>query len=500
MMEGTPSPPFGPDPMSHAREHKSRTLAVGFLLLLLAFAPTLLSLHEVWTTRYTYSHGYLVPPLALWLVWRRRHRLLDPGPPGSWAKPGMLALGAVWFAAVVTNVQVIHQLAFLGVLALWPAAAAGWRTARAMAPAAVVMLFAIPFWEVLTRPLQLLTIAVTGSVVRLLRIDAEITGEFITVPSGTFEVAGSCAGLGFFIVGLLIGTVFAHVRLRSWRLRLTAVATGVGLAIVANWIRVSGLVVIGHATEMQWPYLEDHGTYGWIIFVVVFGLFFPIADRLARREQPATDGVPAVAEADRDGAPLVERVMGATAVAIAAPVLFFVVSLLPARAVRADAAIAAGAGWVQAPVADAPRPFEWVPAFPEPDERHEARWVSPPHVAHEVVYHYHSQSQGRELAGSASRIAPRRALGLDRPLWLSEQDRWVREAVVREGEEELVLVWYWYDVGGHRTVWAPMTKVLELWGFLRRRPDASLIAYATLCESELCGEEREAFRTLVPAN
>lgn len=488
--------------MSHAREHKSRTLAVGFLLLLLAFVPTLLSLHEVWTTRYTYSHGYLVPPLALWLVWRRRDRLTAPGAPDGWAGPAMLALGAVWFAAVVTNVQVVHQLAFVGVLALWPAAVNGWPAARGVLAASVAMLFAIPFWEVLTRPLQLLTIAVTGAVVRLLRIDAQITGEFITLPSGTFEVAGSCAGLGFFIVGLLIGTVFAHVRLRSWRLRLVGIALGVGLAIVANWIRVAGLVVIGHVTEMQWPYLEDHGTYGWIVFVVVFGLFFPLADRLARRESRAsTDSGEVVPVGDAADAPFRHRVVRATALGIAAPVLFFVISLLPPRAVEAEASIAAGAAWRPAPTADGPRPFEWSPAFPEPDERYEARWTTGGFVAHEFVFHYDSQEQGRELAGAESRIAPRRALGLDRPLWLSDQDLWVREAVVREGDDDndgLVLVWYWYEVGGHRTVWAPMTKVLELWGFLRRRPDARLVAYATLCVSELCGDDREAFRTLIP--
>ncbi len=192
------------------------------------------------------------------------------------------------------------------------------------------------------------------------------------------------------------------------------------------------------------------------------------------------------------------RVVRATAAGVAAPVAFFLFSALPARPAQAESALAAGEGWVRDATTGADRGFEWTPDFPEPDERHEGRWSAGGVTAHEFVYHYDRQEQGRELAGGTSRIAPRRVLGLDRPLWIAGQDRWVREAVIREGEDGLVLVWYWYEVGGTATIWAPMTKVFELWGFLRRRPDATLIAYATLCRSELCGDEREAFRTLIP--
>ena len=72
--------------MWHAEGRKARAVGLAFLVTVLAFWPTLISFGDVWS-RYTYSHGYLVPPLALWLVWRRRDVLLEPAPGTRFAIP-----------------------------------------------------------------------------------------------------------------------------------------------------------------------------------------------------------------------------------------------------------------------------------------------------------------------------------------------------------------------------------------------------------------------------
>ena len=47
------------------------------LLLLVTFAPTLVELVKEWWNTPEYGHGLLMPPVAAWMVWDRRHKLAE---------------------------------------------------------------------------------------------------------------------------------------------------------------------------------------------------------------------------------------------------------------------------------------------------------------------------------------------------------------------------------------------------------------------------------------
>lgn len=493
-------------------------IAVASLLVLAAFWPTLESFRDVWA-RYNYSHGYLTALVVLWLLWRRRTALLEPDDLGRGVALAALAgLSLLWLVAVVTNLQVVHQGLLPLIVVAWAGALAGWRGARRMLPVAAIFLFVVPFWEVFIPPLQALTIAVTGTAARLAGLEATISGEIITIPQGAFRVAGTCAGIGFFTVGLLLGTLYAHLFLESWRTRLGAIAAAGLLAVVSNWIRVTGLVFVGHWSGMQSDLLSDHGTYGWMVFVATFLLFIPIVRSLERREEArraeASDGgegrageedrADGAAEAgavagdtDGDGAGwrwALRRVAVAGPLVLAGPLLYLGVGALPVAASVEDADPAAPdlgrPGWTALP-AEHERPFDWRPDLPGADTVEATAWTNDTVVVHRDRVLYAEQEQGAELAGS--RIASGDALIDERTLWLRDQDRWVRQAIVRDSDG-LVLVWYWYRVGGVEAVSEGWAKALELWGFFRRRPDAELVAVSTLCREEGCPGAVEGLR------
>ena len=47
------------------------------LLLLVTFAPTLVELVKEWWNTPEYGHGLLMPPVAAWMIWDRRHKLAE---------------------------------------------------------------------------------------------------------------------------------------------------------------------------------------------------------------------------------------------------------------------------------------------------------------------------------------------------------------------------------------------------------------------------------------
>ena len=59
-----------------------------------AFAYTLVDLYRTWGTNPQYSHGYLVPVFALFLLWTRRQGLDRAALRASWLGLPVLAVGS----------------------------------------------------------------------------------------------------------------------------------------------------------------------------------------------------------------------------------------------------------------------------------------------------------------------------------------------------------------------------------------------------------------------
>ena len=73
------------------------------LTLLLAWIffwywETMAAMGAIWARSDTYAHGFIVPPIALWLIWRERSQLKQYQPNAT-AKLILPLLAAVFFLA-----------------------------------------------------------------------------------------------------------------------------------------------------------------------------------------------------------------------------------------------------------------------------------------------------------------------------------------------------------------------------------------------------------------
>src|SRR6202040_2946856 len=72
-------------------------VACGILAL---YWRTAESIVAIWLRSETFAHGFVVIPICLWLVWRRRHALAEiPMTPWWPALGGVFAAGALWLVA-----------------------------------------------------------------------------------------------------------------------------------------------------------------------------------------------------------------------------------------------------------------------------------------------------------------------------------------------------------------------------------------------------------------
>ena len=468
---------------------KSFSLSAAWVALALCavgcavYLTDLSALAEHWANTPDSSHGWLIAAAVPVLVWLRRD---DVGAEATgWdiaAAIGLLVVALVLSAARSAGVDVLAALMLPAAVLLSCWFVLGKGAAKVLAFPITYFLFAIPIWAVLTPGLQWLTVKATSALLAAVGLVAFVDGSSVTVPAGTFEIAGGCSGTNYFVVALAVSTLLAGLDRLNARDAVRLVAAALALAIVANWVRVAVVIYIGNLSGMQSSLVHNHYAFGWWLFAAALVPFFVYARRLARR-QPS----PAMNRAT--GRPPSQigtaRLAVGAALLLAGPAWAHIVT----RAADGPAAVIelpAIAGWT-GPEAVAP---DWRPEFPgAASERIGAYRLGSTEVDVYVAY-YLSQRKGRKLIGYQSRIGGEdwtdREIN-DPPSTLPAGALF--EHVLDNAGGRRRLVWTWYEVRGVRTRRPIEVKLRQALGGIGVSTTSGIVALSVACDSD-CARAR----------
>ncbi|MFN3712174.1 MAG: exosortase [Alcanivoracaceae bacterium] len=452
---------------------------VALLTLLWLSGPTWHAVAAGWFDDGTYSHGLLLVLVCCWLIWRdaRRSRWPSPAPDWRWL-PLLLLMSALFQLALVASVDLLQRLLLLPLFLSMVAALAGSAWARPLLFPAIMLSLAIPLWGLLISPLQTLAVWATGGLLGWLDIPAAIHATHIRIAAGTFEVSEGCSGLRYLLVAAAITLLWGKLYLRDWRVSLIYLGIGVMAALLTNWIRILGLILIGHHTEMQHPLMEDHNNFGWYIFVVMLIPLFWIGRQLPHRDKARTTTTPIAAITH----PL----------PLLTPWLVLLALWLPALSLKtsADSRLvhppAPAEGWQ----IGAPEGGRWRPGFVGADQQWHLlyRHTDGADLALHLDW-FASQRTGTELLGQGNQARrsgwPLRPLQGECPAGMA-----CGELTDQQGERVLI---YGLLVNGSLTSSLWQAKLGQLLAPLYQRPGAALIAFERGCASDC----RQALQDLI---
>jgi exosortase len=357
------------------------------LIVAAALWPTSTALHQRWTAweETTYTHGWLIAAVVVFLLWRNRNAANAPAPRISpVALATLFGVGLLWAFGVRAGLLFIEWLllpVFMW-LAVW--AATGAVSARRNLFAIAFLYFAVPLWGAVNGLFLWMTVMVVRGLLRVTNIPAHFDGNLVQVPAGVFEIAGGCSGLHFVMVALALGALMGELRGDDWRGRFKLLVLAGVLAVVSNWIRVFTIIVAGHYSDMQ-HYLVtvSHYSYGWVLFAVAMVGFFLLERRMAT--PPVPDGVTGPGTTAAPASVRALPVLG-VAVVLALVALLQALSARPAPAAAAtNPAALAAEGWQ--PVVDG-ADIQTASTVDTPGARIEQR-----------QYIFLFQHQGKELGG-----------------------------------------------------------------------------------------------------
>jgi len=485
-------PPASPQPWR-------RTLPV--LLVLLA---TILFLHRdtvsamvlIWSRSETFTHGFLVLPIALWLVWRQRQVLATQVPQATgWVLLPVAAAELLWLLGDLAAVNAATQLALTALLVFTVMAMLGLAVTRTIIFPLSFLFFAVPLGEFLMPQLMDWTANFTVLALRLSGIPVYREGLQFVIPSGSWSVVEACSGVRYLIASLMVGTLFAYLNYQSFRRRLIFVAVSMVVPVVANWMRAYIIVMLGHLSGNKLATGVDHLIYGWLFFGVVIMLMFIIGARWAEPDPSES-----------------QSTLGS---ATTLPTLLLMPSAAPmwvvAAAVALLAALPQAAQWSLGKVksAGAPQlllpatlPHGWQPvekpamnfrpAFKNPSAEVNATYAGQGRTVGVYLGYYQNQDYQNKLVSSTNALVTSRdpdwaqVAGGTRMTNLGDQQVAVRTAELRgssaperDGEKRLV-VWQIYWINGTLTASDHLAKVYSaLNRLMGHGDDAAVIIFYT---------------------
>ncbi len=256
-------------------------LLVGSLGILLAlYFDTYASIVAKWFSDAGFSHGVLVLPISLALIWRRRAVFADAEWRPDWL--GLIALiacGGAWLLARGTGVLVVEQLAAVAMVPAVVLALVGRNATRTIMFPLLFLLFAVPFGQGAVPSLMRITADLTVTALHLSGVPVIRDGMMFSIPSGDFEVARACSGLNYLITGVALGMIYAYLTYASFWKRLAFTLAAIGLPILLNGFRAYVIIAVAHLTDMQWGAGKEHVLFGRVLFLLAMLLLFWIGQR-----------------------------------------------------------------------------------------------------------------------------------------------------------------------------------------------------------------------------
>jgi exosortase len=297
------------DPIPGKIRFRPMAILAGLLSasLLWAYWPTLYDLERTWWRDPRYSHGYLVPVFALYVLWLRR--AYRPDQAGSrWVGVVLiLAGGFLYFLGAYSYFTWLDSTSFLVSLSGLFALLGGHAGLRWTWPSIAFLIFMVPLpyriETTLGSPLQRLATVASTYILQLFGLPAFSSGNTIIINDYTIGIIDACNGLGasYMVLACAVGAaLLVHRPLVD---RIILIASAIPIALVANATRV---ILTGVLHELLGKSAADHVEHdlaGWLTMPLALALLYLEYQLLIRLIiEPPDSTSPSVDEAEK-GAP-----------------------------------------------------------------------------------------------------------------------------------------------------------------------------------------------------
>lgn len=227
-----------------------------------------------------YSHIFLVPLVAAWMVWVRRMRIRYCRPTGMVLGPA-IALGG--WAIASYGFYHAHQSLWHGgsvlVVLGCVLAVLGKHALFRFFPAVAVLIFLIPvpgtIRQEIAQPLQTRTAQIAQSTLQVMGVDAQRSGNLLMINGREVTIAEACNGVRGIFALFLISYAFAFGMPLRNSVRFIIVLASPLATVFCNLLRILPLAWL-HGFYSEPVASRVHDWAGWAMYPAAFVLLLGI--------------------------------------------------------------------------------------------------------------------------------------------------------------------------------------------------------------------------------
>jgi exosortase A len=222
-----------------------------------------------------YSHGFLIPFISGYLIWKKREQLKSIPASSSITGLALMALallihiGSIWTHTFFTSGFSILLL-FVG-FCLYVYGVEFTKTIS-FPLAYLLFMFPLPMAAIsaFSFPLKLLVAKLGEKSMQMVGIDLYKEGAIIHLTNTSLTIGDPCSGIRSIISLLALGALMAYLSKISVKKKIILFLSAIPIAIVTNVLRVCALILIANFMGGEWASPEHwfHMASGMGVFVV----------------------------------------------------------------------------------------------------------------------------------------------------------------------------------------------------------------------------------------
>jgi exosortase len=279
MAQSIQTPAITKNPWSLQNAHFAWATALIGILMMAVYYRVLAKLVLDWAEIPDFSHGFLVPIFAAYLVWAKKKTLLQTKVAPTWSGVAVVALGLVVLLLGVYGAELfLSRISLVILLAGLVLSFGGWELLKELRFPILVLILAIPIpaiiFNEITFPLQILATKLASALLQLFNVPVLREGNVIQLSVMKLEVAEACSGIRS-LVSLFTLAIFYGYFLEKSPLRRTILAVAsIPIAIAANAVRIFGTGLCVQYWDPDKAMGFFHEFQGWVMFLVSLGCLF----------------------------------------------------------------------------------------------------------------------------------------------------------------------------------------------------------------------------------
>ena len=250
-----------------------------FALMAAVYYRVLAKLVTDWWQIPDFSHGFLVPIFAAYLVWTKRKILLDTRIAPAWSGIVFVVAGLVVLVLGVYGAELyLSRVSLVILLAGLMLCFGGWELLKELRFVLLVLLLAIPIPSILfneiTLPLQILASKLASALLPIFGVPVLREGNVIELPAMKLEVAEACSGIRSLMSLFTLSVFYGYFVEKSNLRRAILAVASIPIAIAANAVRILGTGLFVQYWDPEKALGFFHEFSGWVMFLVSLGCLF----------------------------------------------------------------------------------------------------------------------------------------------------------------------------------------------------------------------------------